>query len=61
MSEVLEFHKREMVILLDSSGNNRVVAERRIKNSLRKELSIINNPVKMKKTDTKQKDKSKDT
>lgn len=48
-----------MVILLDSSGNNRVVAERRIKNSLRKELSIINNPVKMKKTDTKQKIKVK--
>lgn len=49
----------KMVILLDSSGNNPIVAERRIKMSLRKEYSIIDNPVKMKKTDTKQKVKVK--
>ena len=47
------------VILFDSSGNNPLLVERRIKNSLRKEHSIINNPVKMKKTDTKQKIKVK--
>ena len=50
---------RKVVMLLDSSGNNSVVVEGRIKNSLRKEPSIVNNPVKMKKTDTKQKIKVK--
>ena len=59
MSEMSKLCTGKMVILLDSSGNNPVVAERRIKNSLRKEHSIINNPVKMKKTDTKQKIKVK--
>jgi len=59
MSKMSRLCVRKVVMLLDSSGNNSVVAEGRIKNSLRKEPSIINNPVKMKKTDTKQKIKVK--
>jgi hypothetical protein len=49
----------KMVILLDSSGNNPLLVERRTKNSLRKEHLIINKPHKMKNTDTKQKIKVK--
>ncbi len=59
LSEMQGVHTRKVVVLLDSSVNNPVVAERRIKKSLRKEHSIIDNPVKMKKTDTKQKVKVK--
>lgn len=60
MWKMQEFRRRRMVVtLLDSSGNNPVIAERRIKNVLRREHVIIINPDKMKNTDTKQKIKVK--
>ena len=60
MWKMQEFRRRRMVVtLLDSSGKNPVIAERRIKNVLRREHVIIINPDKMKNTDTKQKIKVK--
>lgn len=59
MSKMSKLCTGKMVVLLDSSGNNPVIAERRIKNVLRKEHVIIINPDKMEKADTKQKIKVK--